>query len=683
VNVQDVARKFDAKPVGSGYKACCPAHEDDKASLSIKQMGDKVLVKCFAGCGTEHVLRAVGLTMRDLFVSSNGHKSTSIVATYEYRDLHGVVCYRKQRTADKEFWFEKPNGQGGWTKGIRGIARHVYRRNELAGNAAVFIAEGEKDVDRLWAHNLPATTNDAGASQDLQTPKWTDALTQQLKAIGVSDVICLPDNDDPGRTHMQAVAKSCLEAGIAAKIVALADLPEHGDVSDWLDAGHTHIELLALADATALYTPVDIPDTRPTPIVAEPRTLAEVHGVFVHYLGDDYDLDALDVMLAAAAAEQLGGDPAWLLLISGPGNAKTETVQALSGVGAITVSTITSEGALLSASPKRERTKDATGGLLRQVGERGIVVVKDMTSILSMQSNTRAGLLAALREIHDGKWVRNVGTEGGKTLTWAGRVVVIGACTTAWDTHHTVIATMGDRFVLLRMNSHDGRESAGRHAIHNTGSEVAMRTAMAESVAGLLGTVDPQHAATLTEVQVDSLLAAANIATLCRTGVEYDYHGYATEAHAPEMPTRFAKQLTQVIRGGVAIGMPPEDAMRLAVRCARDSMPPLRLKIMADLWKHPHSLVEEVRARLDMPYMTVKKQVDSLHLLQVLTCMESQEQHEESVVVEAEAKDESATKTKRTMKKRTIKRYCVVSTLEAASLGLQDAKAEKVDELGF
>ena len=35
----------------------------------------------------------------------------------------------------------------------------------------------------------------------------------------------------------------------------------------------------------------------------------------------------------------------WLLLISGPGNAKTETVQALSGVGAICVSTIASEDA--------------------------------------------------------------------------------------------------------------------------------------------------------------------------------------------------------------------------------------------------------------------------------------------------------------------------------------------------
>jgi hypothetical protein len=58
--------------------------------------------------------------------------------------------------------------------------------------------------------------------------------------------------------------------------------------------------------------------------------LKQAHDVFKRWLGDDYDLDALDAMLAAAAVERLDGDPLWLLIISGSGNAKTETVQALS-----------------------------------------------------------------------------------------------------------------------------------------------------------------------------------------------------------------------------------------------------------------------------------------------------------------------------------------------------------------
>ena len=67
-----------------------------------------------------------------------------------------------------------------------------------------------------------------------------------------------------------------------------------------------------------------------------PKTgpLDKLHDRCLHWLGEDYDLDALDAMLAAAAVERLDGDPLWLLIVSGSGDAKTETVQPLGGVGA-------------------------------------------------------------------------------------------------------------------------------------------------------------------------------------------------------------------------------------------------------------------------------------------------------------------------------------------------------------
>jgi hypothetical protein len=75
-----------------------------------------------------------------------------------------------------------------------------------------------------------------------------------------------------------------------------------------------------------------------------PRTLAEVRAIFKQRLGDEYDMATLDATCAVAAAENLPGDPPWLLIISGPGNAKTETVQSVSAVpGAHVISTITSE----------------------------------------------------------------------------------------------------------------------------------------------------------------------------------------------------------------------------------------------------------------------------------------------------------------------------------------------------
>jgi hypothetical protein len=227
--------------------------------------------------------------------------------------------------------------------------------------------------------------------------------------------------------------------------------------------------------------------------------LDQLHAVFRKWFGEEFDLDVINVIVAVAASEKLGGDPAWLLVVSGPGAAKTESVQSLVGCGAHVTSTIQSEGALLSASSKK--TKGSTGGLLRKIGDGGILVIKDVTSILSADSNTRSSVLAALREVHDGRWERNVGSDGGQTLTWQGRIIVVGAVTTAWDTAHGVVSALGDRFILVRIDSTVGRKAAGRRAMRNIGSETEMRTELAAAVGGLISQVGPGGADHLTRAE--------------------------------------------------------------------------------------------------------------------------------------------------------------------------------------
>ncbi len=361
---------------------------------------------------------------------------------------------------------------------------------------------------------------------------------------------------------------------------------------------------------------------------AKPKTLADVHKVFHRWLGEHYDLDALNAVLAVAACERLPGDPPWLLVISGSGNAKTETVQSVSGLGAHVVSTIASEGALLSATSKGQREKNATGGLLRVIGERGILVIKDFTSIISTNRDVRTTILAALREIYDGQWVRNVGTGGGRTLKWNGRIVVIGACTTAWDAAHAVVSSMGDRFILIRPNSRIGRAKSGLQAIRNTGNETAMRKEMADAVAGLVGHIDANATYALTADDEDKIVTVADIVTLARTGVETDYRGDVIDAHDPEAPTRLAKQLCMILRGAMAAGMAHDDALRLVIRCARDSMPQLRLSVLLDVAAHPDSPVIEIRRRLQKPRTTVERILAALQMLGLLECREEERERD-------------------------------------------------------
>ena len=429
-----------------------------------------------------------------------------------------------------------------------------------------------------------------------------DALAAYLTTKGATvEYLHLPD-DDPGKTGMD----DYLAAGHdAAELLALVT-PEPPIV---VDAGPDASPVVALAAPVAV----------PHPVV----TLDQAHDVFRHWLGADYDTDALDVVLVTAAVERLDGDPLWTLLLSGSGNAKTETVIALADAGAIITSSISSQGALLSATSKSERAADATGGLLRRMEPRGMLVIKDVTSILSMSRDMRAEVLGALREVYDGRWSRNVGTDGGRTLEWAGRVAVVGAVTTAWDRAHDVIASMGDRFVIVRMDSATGRQAAGRQAIGNTGHEGQMRADLAAAAAGVLAGMNLTPI-TVSDEETDVLLAAADVVTLARTGVEYDYRGDVIDAHAPEMPTRFAKQLAQIVRGGVAIGIDRTAAVRLAIRCARDSMPPMRLSIVDDVAAHPWSSTREIRKRLGKPRATVDRQLQALNMLGVLAVEEEE-----------------------------------------------------------
>ena len=43
----------------SKFTACCPAHDDRNPSMSVSDVGGKILVKCFAGCSQEEVIGAL------------------------------------------------------------------------------------------------------------------------------------------------------------------------------------------------------------------------------------------------------------------------------------------------------------------------------------------------------------------------------------------------------------------------------------------------------------------------------------------------------------------------------------------------------------------------------------------------------------------------------------------------
>jgi hypothetical protein len=108
-----------------------------------------------------------------------------------------------------------------------------------------------------------------------------------------------------------------------------------------------------------------------------------------------------------------------------------------------------------------------------------------------------------------------------------------------------------------------------------------MRRELADAVAAVIaGSGEP---AQLTQAESLVLVRAANLATKARTAVEVDYRGDVEDAHAPEVPTRFAKQLAQIARGAIALGHERPAARRRNIHCRLPQRPMPRLQDQAVL----------------------------------------------------------------------------------------------------
>ena len=163
------------------------------------------------------------------------------VCEYIYRDENGGDYLRVSRKSGKQFPQSFWDGRA-WQWGKPKGPKIPYRLPELlaaAPGAPVFICEGEKDADSVAALGLVATTNSEGAG------KWTSDLNTWFK--GKQKVYILEDNDDAGRSHAAKVADALHGTVPEIRVVSFPELPNRGDVSDWLETGGTVAQLLERA----------------------------------------------------------------------------------------------------------------------------------------------------------------------------------------------------------------------------------------------------------------------------------------------------------------------------------------------------------------------------------------------------------------------------------------------------
>lgn len=260
MEVLDLLKYFSgAKPIGSNrYQCKCPVHNDDKASLTITDTSDKILIHCHAGCNTWDIMQELGLKMADLYKGQKPpetwqenfekYKKKQIEEAYHYADENGRYLYTKLRMTGKDIVYGRiSSDKTFFNMGISNKRKVLYNLpatiKAINRGYPIYFVEGEKDVNTLKELGYTATT--CGGVSD-----WNKEFASIFTG---AKVIILPDNDEPGMKLANAIKRDLRDYAHSAKLVPTSE-EEKGDITDYIKKeGHTKEDFQALVSGTGWY----------------------------------------------------------------------------------------------------------------------------------------------------------------------------------------------------------------------------------------------------------------------------------------------------------------------------------------------------------------------------------------------------------------------------------------------
>jgi putative DNA primase/helicase len=259
LTLPSIARDLGGEINGGSVLAPGPGHSPADRSLSVtlnSSAPDGFLVHSFCGDDDiqckDYVREKCGIPSWSSKKNA-GSKADEKDVHYIYRDRLGlpyIRITRRYKNGRKSFPQAHWDGKS-WIMGTKDMAAMPYHLPELIGSPdrPIYFVEGEKDSDRLAAGGLLSTTASEGAGA-----KWKPELTKWFQD---RDVYIIPDNDKPGHAHGEKVARALAPVASSVRIVLLPDLPEKGDVSDWLDSGGDIVNFINICESTPLWAAND------------------------------------------------------------------------------------------------------------------------------------------------------------------------------------------------------------------------------------------------------------------------------------------------------------------------------------------------------------------------------------------------------------------------------------------
>ena len=209
-------------------------------------------MKCFTGCSLDDVLAKIGLKRTDLYLETAGAgnavsrpspsatRASSEPAVikrtaYEVRKADGeliAVHHRIDRSdGTKRIWWERNGKKGLDDFSLNAMPLYgIERQSSLWSDGwtkdkPIIVTEGEKAAEALWARGLQAVGTVTGASGYTSGTSLADLVGWE--------VFLWPDNDGPGRRHMDVIGAVLTRMGHVPGVITWPEAPTKGDAADF------------------------------------------------------------------------------------------------------------------------------------------------------------------------------------------------------------------------------------------------------------------------------------------------------------------------------------------------------------------------------------------------------------------------------------------------------------------
>jgi predicted nuclease with TOPRIM domain len=185
---------------------------------------------------------------------------TRNVQRYFYQDEKGNTIYKiirkdyfEEGIRKKDFsMFSKTDS--GWDPGLKGVKRYLYKLplvlKAIENKQVIFLVEGEKCANQILDLGLIGTTTSGGARS------WKAHSGEYVPYLKGAMVVVIPDNDEAGRQYAEDVIKDLTGTVGSVRKLELPNLPEKGDIVDWVASGGTKERLLELISSVEKQGPV-------------------------------------------------------------------------------------------------------------------------------------------------------------------------------------------------------------------------------------------------------------------------------------------------------------------------------------------------------------------------------------------------------------------------------------------